>query len=166
MSGQRIQVTAPAEHRGQDEAETTTEATEFETYAPYVPETTVPDGYIAVVDGDWEDKQTAIRDGNSTMRCHAYAFSQELKQCRQMTVAMNVSMKGGTKCKDWQLWGRVNGKFKKLASISLPEGDGYTEQTVYFAPAVTMDAIVVMPTIPGGYSWSLGLAVGDAWTDG
>ena len=100
------------------------------------------------------------------MRCHAYAFSQELKQCRQMTVAMNVSMKGGTKCKDWQLWGRVNGKFKKLASISLPEGDGYTEQTVYFAPAVTMDAIVVMPTIPGGYSWSLGLAVGDAWTDG
>ena len=161
-SGQKIQVTAPAKHRGQDEAETTAEPTEL---VPYdVQGTTVPDGYISIVDGDWE--KVTLSEGYNTWNVHAYVFSQELKRCREMTVAMNVSMKAGTKCKDWQLWGRVGGKFKKLASITLSAGDGYTEQTIRFDTPVTLDAIAITPTVPGGYSWSMGLAVGDVWTDG
>ena len=160
-SGQKIQVTAPAEHRGQDEAETTAEPVEL---VPYAPETTAPDGYISIVDGDWE--KVTLSEGYNTWNVHAYVFSQELKRCREMTVAMNVSMKAGTKCKDWQLWGRVGGKFKKLASITLSAGDGYTEQTIRFDTPVTLDAIAITPTVPGGYSWSMGLAVGDVWTDG
>ena len=113
------------------------------------------------MDGDWQ--QVTIYDGYSTLRTHAYVFSETLVLCREMTIAMNVSMKANTKCRDWQLWGRVGGEFKKLA---LPNGDGYASQTVFFDNPVTLDAVVVTPTIPGGYSWSMGLAVIDAWTAG
>lgn len=122
---------------------------------------TEPKGYIDIVDGDWES--ITLRDGNFNVNAHAFVFSQELVQCRELTINMKVSMNAGTKCKDWQLWGRVDGNFKKIAKIPLPDGDGSTSETVRFDDPITFDAIVVTPTVVGGYSWSMGLSVTDVW---
>lgn len=122
---------------------------------------TIPDGYISFVDGGWEN--ITLKDGNSNINTHAFVFSQELIQCSELTINLEVSMKAGTKCKEWQLWGRVDEKFQKIAKISLPDGDGSTSQTVKFDNPISFDAIVVTPTVVGGYSWSLGLSVTDVW---
>lgn len=159
-SEQRIQVTAPAEHRGQDEAETTTATTEL---VPYVPETTAASNYISEVYGEWTD--VTLHDGYN-WPASAIVFSEELKRCEKMTVNFKVSMNSGTKCKEWQLWGRVDGKFKRLEKFSLPGGDGSTTHTVEFDSPVNLDAIAVTPTVYGGYSYTQWLWATDIWLEG
>lgn len=127
---------------------------------PGVPAPTEADGkHLDYVDGDWESVN--LHDGNSILTIYAMAFTQELTRCKKMTINMDVTMNANTKCTDWQVWGRVGGKFVKLERISLPNGHGATTQSVRFNPPVTLDAIAVTPTIPGGYSWSMSLYVSD-----
>ncbi len=137
-------------------AENTPKATE-----PKPEPTTKPKNYIASVDGYWES--TKLKDGNFNLNVHAFVFYDKLVRCRELTVNMDVSMNAGTKCKEWQVWGRVNGQFQKIAKISLPAGDGATSETITFGTPLTFDAIIITPTIIGGYSWSLGLSVTDVW---
>ncbi len=122
---------------------------------------TQPKNYIENVDGYWES--TNLKDGNFSLNVHALVFYTPLVRCREMTVNMEVSMNAGTKCKEWQVWGRVNGQFQKIAKISLPAGDGAGSETIKFDTPLTFDAIIVTPTVIGGYSWSMGLSVTDAW---
>ena len=122
---------------------------------------TQPKNYIEYVDGYWES--TNLKDGNFSLNVHALVFYTPLVRCREMTVNMEVSMNAGTKCKEWQVWGRVNGQFQKIAKISLPAGDGAASETITFDTPLTFDAIIVTPTVIGGYSWSMGLSVTDAW---
>ena len=122
---------------------------------------TQPKNYIEYVDGYWES--TNLKDGNFSLNVHALVFYTPLVRCREMTVNMEVSMNAGTKCKEWQVWGRVNGQFQKIAKISLPAGDGAGSETITFDTPLTFDAIIVTPTVIGGYSWSMGLSVTDAW---
>ncbi len=121
------------------------------------------DGYIGDLTGQWESVH--LQDGNNSLSVSALAFTQTIYNCTEMTVNMNVTMNAGTNCKDWQLWGRSGNSFVKLAKIYLPAGDGYTSQTITFDTPVTFNAIAVTPTIPGGYSWSMGLSVTDVWTN-
>ena len=122
---------------------------------------TQPRNYIEYVDGYWES--TNLKDGNFSLNVHALVFYTPLVRCREMTVNMEVSMNAGTKCKEWQVWGRVNGQFQKIAKISLPAGDGAGSETITFDTPLTFDAVIVTPTVIGGYSWSMGLSVTDAW---
>ena len=122
---------------------------------------TQPKNYIENVDGYWESPN--LKDGNFSLNVHALVFYTPLVRCREMTVNMEVSMNAGTKCKEWQVWGRVNGQFQKIAKISLPAGDGAASETITFDTPLTFDAIIVTPTVIGGYSWSMGLSVTDAW---
>lgn len=128
---------------------------------PPTTETTLPSDYIAELSGHWSGVH--LVDGNSNLNVSAYVFNDGPVYCRQMTINMLVTMNAGTNCKDWNLWGRVGGEFKKLEKLYLPDGDGFGSQTVYFDTPVYLDAVVVTPTIPGGYSWSLGLSVTDVW---
>lgn len=132
-------------------------------FASYMETEPVLDGYVGDLNGQWESVH--LQDGNSSLSVSALAFSQTIYDCTEMTVNMNVTMNAGTNCKDWQLWGRSGNRFVKLAKIYLPAGDGYTSQTITFDSPVTFDAIAVTPTIPGGYSWSMGLSVTDVWVD-
>lgn len=134
-----------------------TEATQ-----PKSTQATTPKGYISYVSGKWEQGHT-INDGSSQYSCSAFVLSQTLRRCKEVTINMEVSMNAGTNCKSWQLWCRIDGKFQKAASITLPNGDGSTSQTVTFDDPITFDAIIVLPTIPGNYSWSMGLSVTDIW---
>lgn len=145
-----------------------TEPTEITVFTePTVEETidttpTVPEGYLETIEGDWE--AASLRDGSMSLTTNAFVFNEELKQCREMTIFMMVSMKAGTKCEDWQVWGRVDGTYQKIARIELPEGDGMTMETIEFETPVSMDAMIVTPVALGGYSWSLAFSIFDVWT--
>ena len=131
------------------------------TAAPIVETQSPAAGYIGDLEGEWESVH--LQNGNSSLSVHALAFSETIYNCTQLTILMDVTMNAGTNCKDWQLWGRNGNSFVKLAKIYLPAGDGYTSQTITFDSPVTFNAVAVTPTIPGGYSWSMGLAVTDVW---
>lgn len=121
------------------------------------------DGYIAELDGKWENVH--LNDGSSSLDVAAKVFSQTVYNCTEMTISMEVEMNAGTSCKDWQVWGRSGSSFVKLDRIYLAAGNGYTSQTLTFDTPVTFDAIAITPTVPGGYSWSLGFIITDVWTE-
>lgn len=127
------------------------------------PETTDPTGYIEIPDGDWEQVQLDL--GNSVLNSYAFVYSQEIQQCNEFSIYMDVTMNAGTHCENWKVWGRENGVFKEIGRVNLLGGDGETVQTVSFDKPVTFDAIAVTPTIPGGYSWSMFFAIFDVWTE-
>lgn len=134
---------------------------EEDTGARYQAETE-PAGYTAYLEGTWESVH--LNDGASSLNVSALVFPETIRRCTKMTVNMEVSMNAGTSCKDWQLWCRTGNKFVKLEKIYLPDGNGRGSETIEFDTPVSFDAIALTPTIPGGYSWSMALAITDVWT--
>ena len=126
-------------------------------------ETEQPSGYIGDLEGSWESVH--LDDGSFSLNVSALAFDETIYNCTSMTINMEVEMNAGTSCKDWQVWGRSGNTFVKLEKIYLPNGDGYTSQTLTFSTPVTFNAIVVTPTAVGGYSWAMGLSVTDVWVE-
>ena len=124
---------------------------------PEVPKT----GYIDNLSGSWES--VYIQDGNFNLNVSALGFGQTIYNCTGLTVTMDVTMNAGTSCKDWNVWGRSGNTFVKIGKIYLPSGSGYVSQPVTFSTPVTFDAIAVTPTIVGGYSWSMSLAITDVY---
>lgn len=118
--------------------------------------------YIAELKGSWE--KVNLKDGNSNLNVSAQVYSQTVYNCIEMTIHMEVEMNAGTSCKDWQVWGRSGSSFVKIGTIYLAAGNGYTYQTLTFSNPVTFDAIAITPTVPGGYSWSMGFVLNDIYT--
>lgn len=146
-----------------DETAAETMAPEPVAPEPAATESTAASNYISTIYGEWAD--VTLHDGYNWPAI-AKVFSQELKQCKKMTVNLDVSMNSGAKCKEWQLWGRIDGKFKRLEKFPLPGGDGSTTHTVEFDSPVNLDAIAVTPTVYGGFSWSEALWLTDVWLEG
>ena len=86
-----------------------------------------------------------------------------LLQCKEITVKMDVQMSLGTKNTVWDLWASVDGKFKKIAKINLPGGDGSVTQTITFDKPINIESLVPIPICNGGCSWSMDFEVQDAW---
>lgn len=107
--------------------------------------------------GDFE--KVKLKVNRSTYNVHAFVLDTPLRNIRSIGVAINVEMKKNTHCYDWAVWVRSNGSFKNVGSIYLPDGTGYKAETVYFNSPTSFDAICVIPTVPGGYSWSMGMGV-------
>lgn len=112
---------------------------------------------VTLLDGDYE--KVKIRTGKSTYNVSAWVLDTPLKGVKSIGVAVNVTMKKNTRCYDWDVWVRSGGSFKKVGSLYLEDGDGFATDTIYFKSATNFDAIAVIPTTPGGYSWSMGLGV-------
>lgn len=119
-------------------------------------------GYIAGLDGHWED--VYLQDGTFNLNVSALSFGQTIYNCTGFTVNMDVTMNAGTSCKDWQVWGRSGGTFVRLGKIYLAAGSGFVSQSLTFNSPVTFDAIAVTPTIMGNYSWSMSLGISDVYT--
>lgn len=119
------------------------------------------DKYIAELYGEWED--VYLKDGSLSLYAVAQAYSQTVTDCTEMTVVMEVTMNAGTSCKEWQIWGRSGGSFKKIGVIDLPAGDGYTTGTVTFSSPVTFDAITITPKSHGSYSYSIDYMLTDIY---
>ena len=115
------------------------------------------DDDTVLLEGDYE--KVKIRTGGSTYTVHALVLDKPLKSVRSIGVAINVTMKNNTHCYDWAVWVRSGGSFKRVGTIKLEDGDGFTTDTIYFKSATNFDAVAVIPTVPGGYSWSMGLGV-------
>ena len=144
-----------------------TEAPEYTVPEITFPEITMaptqPEGYIEYVSGSWES--VYLEDGTHQLSVHAFTFDQTLVRCKKMTIYMEVEMNAGTKCYDWNVWVRRNGVFEKYTQIRLPNGDGTVESTITFSNPMTIDSIIVTPTVAGGYSWSMSLGVYDVYLD-
>ena len=126
------------------------------------PEATAePSNYIDSLQGDW---QTVSLDSSHT-EASAVVFTQKIR-CKEMTVNIKIEMNYGARCKDWELWARIDGKWQKLEQVSLPDGNGSTAHTVTFDTPANLDAVSITPTIAGGYSWTEWLWLSDIWTEG
>ena len=121
--------------------------------------TAEPSNYIDFLQGDW---QTVSLDSSHT-DASAIVFTQKIR-CTEMTVNIKIEMNYGARCKDWELWARIDGKWQKLEQISLPDGNGSTTHTVTFDTPTNLDAVSITPTIVGGYSWTEWLWLSDIWT--
>ena len=121
--------------------------------------TAEPSNYIDSLQGDW---QTVSLDSSYT-DASAIVLTQKIR-CTEMTVNIKIEMNYGARCKDWQLWARIDGKWQKLEQISLPDGNGSTTHTVTFDTPTNLDAVSITPTIVGGYSWTEWLWLSDIWT--
>ena len=115
------------------------------------------DDDVTLLEGDYE--KVKIRTGGSVYNVSAWVLDTPLKNVKSIGVAINVSMNNKTHCNDWAVWVRSGGSFKKVGSIYLDGGDGFTTDTIYFKSATNFDAIAVLPKTPGGYSWSMALGV-------
>ena len=93
---------------------------------------------------------------------YPYITTSPLLQCKEIKVKMDVQMSSGAKNTDWDLWASVDGKFKKIAEINLPGGDGSVTQTITFDKPINIESLVPIPTRNGGYSWSMDFEVQDA----
>lgn len=113
--------------------------------------------YTPSLTGTWEEVR--INDGSSNLNVGALVLPETISNCTAFTVTMDVTMNAGTKCKDWQVWGRSGGSFVRIGKVYLPEGDGFVSQQLTFANPISFDAIAITPTAKGGYSWSLGLSI-------
>ena len=120
-----------------------------------------PSNYIDSLQGDW---QTVSLDSSHT-EASAIVFTKKIR-CKEMTVNIKIEMNYGARCKDWELWARIDGKWQKLEQISLPDGNGSTAHTVTFDTPANLDAVSITPTIAGGYSWTEWLWLSDIRTEG
>ena len=120
-----------------------------------------PSNYIDSLQGDW---QTVSLDSSHT-EASAIVFTKKIR-CKEMTVNIKIEMNYGARCKDWELWARIDGKWQKLEQISLPDGNGSTVHTVTFDTPANLDAVSITPTIAGGYSWTEWLWLSDIRTEG
>jgi len=114
------------------------------------------------LDGDYE--KVNIHKGGSSYSIHAFVLDTPLKKVKSFGVAINVEMLKNTHCEDWDVYIRTGGSFTKVGNIYLEDGDGYGSTTVYLKNAKNFDAVAVIPTVPGGYSWRLALGVYDPQT--
>lgn len=129
-----------------------------------IPGFEIPDGetnYIASLTG--RSEQVRLESGSSILNVHATIYAAKVHKCEELTVNLSVEMMYGTKCTDWQLWGRVNGSFQEIGQFQLPGGNGDTTQVIRFDQPITFDALAVTPTIPGGYSWKSSFYVTDLY---
>lgn len=119
---------------------------------------TTPRGYIEKIEASlWED--VTLDHANT----YGILFGKTLNDCREMTVNLTVSMKKGAKCKSWQVWGKVDGKYKRIGTLEMPEGTGSASKTFEFDDPINVSGIAVTPKANGGYSWSQDLYVTDIW---
>ena len=125
-------------------------------------ETQEKSGYIKKLDGHWEE--TWVQHKSYKQKVYALSFEQPVYNCTGFTVNMNAKLNAGSKCKDWQVWGRCENSFVRLEKIHLPEGSGATSKELTFDTPITFDSIAVTPSVVGNYTWSVSLSISDVWT--
>ena len=112
--------------------------------------------------GDWEE--ATLKDNSRTWDVHAFRLDETLYNCKSFDLEVDISMNYGARCKDWQVWVGYRGDYSKVGTIYLADGDGYASKTIRLRDATTFDAVAIVPTVQGGYSWSFYLYVSNPVT--
>ena len=127
-------------------------------------ETTAPDddddGGIDFLPGDYE--KVSIQNGRSSINTYALVLEKPLRSVKSFGVAVDVEMQHNTSCKDWDVYIRTGGSFTKVGQLYLEDGDGFGYAIVELKTAKSFDAVAVIPTKIGGYSWMSSIGVFNA----
>lgn len=117
-----------------------------------------PKGYIEQLEGDWEQ----LKWGSSNTWC--FAANTPIQNVKSLTVKFRPEFNSGVNVYKWKfLYRKTDGTWVEYGSF---EWDGGTAETVFrFSPAVDMDAVAVVPSIAGSYSYKFELKVTDIYFD-
>lgn len=108
------------------------------------------------LDGDWEEA-TVYANGR-TYNTSAFALYSPVR-CQNFDLYVNIEMKANAKCKQWYVFVRSNGTFYQVDELYLPSGTGTVEETIHMSKIRNIDAVAVVPTANGSYSWTISMAV-------
>ncbi len=105
--------------------------------------------------GDWEK----IKIDN--MNIHALVLDSSLNGVTAFDLAIDVEMKAGARCENWDVWARSSrgGSFQKIGYICLDGGTGKAFKTIRLSSAMDIDAVAIVPTASGGFSWTISLGI-------
>lgn len=110
-----------------------------------------------VMAGSW-DKVT-VKDGNKTMDVNGFILATPAKDCISFDLAIEIVMKGKASCDDWTVWVRSGDTFHQVGTLYLENGEGYVSDTMYPRGYGDFDAVAVIPTVPGSYTYSIDMEV-------
>lgn len=117
-----------------------------------------PKGYIEQMEGDWEQ----LKWGNSNTWC--FAANASIRNVKSLTVKFRPEFNSGVNVYKWKfLYRKTDGTWVEYGSF---EWNGGTAETVFrFSPTVDLDAVAVVPSIAGSYSYKFELKVTDIYFD-
>ena len=115
-----------------------------------------------VMAGSWDE--VTIKDGQKTFTINGYVLATQLKECISFDLAIEVVMKGKARSEDWTVWVRDNGVFYQIGELYLQNGQGYVSGTMYPRAYGNLDAVAVVPTVPGSYTYSIDMEVSNIVT--
>lgn len=116
-----------------------------------------------VMAGSWGDEDT-IKDEQRSFRVNSYVLATPLTDCISFDLAIEVVMKGKARSNDWTVWVRSNGVFHEIGQLYLQNGQGYISGTMYPRAYGNFDAVAVVPTAPGSYTYTIDLEVSNIVT--
>ena len=105
--------------------------------------------------GDWEKVKI------DTYNVYAYVLDTKLTGVTSFYLEMDVTMKAGARCENWDVWVRSSrgGSFEKIGYIYLDGGTGEASKTIRLSSAKNIDAIAVTPVASGSYSWTMSMGI-------
>lgn len=110
------------------------------------------------MEGDWEQ----LKWGNSNTWC--FAANASIRNVKSLTVKFRPEFNSGVNVYKWKfLYRKTDGTWVEYGSF---EWNGGTAETVFrFSPTVDLDAVAVVPSIAGSYSYKFELKVTDIYFD-
>lgn len=109
-------------------------------------------GNIGSIGGTWEKMEI------NGMNCGMLHLDTPIRGMTRMTVNFRAEPYYGATCKDWTVYCWIDGAWKNMGNVHLPEGKGSGSTTVTGDGTKWVEYIAVCPTKRGSYSW-------DAWID-
>lgn len=105
--------------------------------------------------GDWEKVKI------DTYNVYAYVLDTKLTGVTSFYLEMDVTMKAGARCENWDVWIRSSrgGSFEKIGYIYLEGGTGEASKTIRLSSVKNIDAIAVTPDASGSYSWTMSMGI-------
>lgn len=109
-----------------------------------------------LLDGYW--KKDTICGANRTYNTSVF-FLDEPVSCRQFDLQVFIDMKANTSCERWNVYVRSDGIYYQEEDLFLPNGTGDTEQTIHLSEVRNVDAVAVLPTARGNFSWTIAIGI-------
>ena len=102
-------------------------------------------GYVSfaqLMKGDFSEEEVHFR--NSVF--YPYIFDEELENCRKIKLGVMISNTEGDPFGEFGLWVRTEGDWEMVGTLEIEEEDELYVDTFTIDPALTIDALTVMPT--------------------
>lgn len=109
-----------------------------------------------LLDGYW--KKDTIYGSNRTYNTSAF-FLDEPVSCQQFDLQVFIDMKANTRCERWNVYVHSDGTYYQEEDLYLPNGTGDTMQTIHLPEVRNVDAVAVLPTVRGNFTWTISIGI-------